>query len=221
MCGRFTQMMTWEELHALYAIHERPRSNLEPRYNIAPTQTIAAVVEAEGERRLEAMRWGLVPAWWKKPLKDLPSTFNARAETVAEKPMFRSAYKARRCVVPASGFFEWTGEKGHRQPWYITRADGQPLSLAGLWERWSDPETGEDILSATIIVCEANAFMSKLHHRMPVVLAAEQIGDWLDAPRPELLVPAPEGSLQAWQVSPQVNSSRYQGTDTVEPLQAS
>jgi putative SOS response-associated peptidase YedK len=212
-------MYTWRELHALYSIHDQPRRNLEPRYNIAPTQDIDIIRSAEeGAQSLDRARWGLVPGWWKKTLKDLPSTFNARAETVAEKPMFRSAFKSRRCVIPASGFYEWTGPKGERQPWYVTAADEKPLSFAGLWERYRDPDSGEDGLSATIIVGPANDFMSKIHNRMPVILAPESIESWLAKPSSDLLAPIPEDALQAWKVSPRVNSSRYQDADAVEPF---
>jgi putative SOS response-associated peptidase YedK len=114
MCGRFTQRLSWEELHRLADLIGQPR-NLAPRYNIAPTTQIEVLRPAEtGGNELVQMRWGLVPGWWKKPLKDLPATFNARAETVAEKPMFRTAFKTRRCIIPASGFYEWTGNAGAR-----------------------------------------------------------------------------------------------------------
>ncbi len=113
MCGRFTQAYSWSEVHAFLDLIG-PARNLRPRYNIAPTTTIDVVRSGEGGRELVPMRWGLVPSWWKKPLNELPSTFNARAETVAEKPMFRSAFKSRRCIIPASGFYEWTGPKGDK-----------------------------------------------------------------------------------------------------------
>jgi putative SOS response-associated peptidase YedK len=117
-------------------------------------------LDKEGKRELVPMRWGLVPAWWKKPLKEVPATFNARAESVADRPMFRDAFKSRRCIVPASGFFEWTGAKGAKQPHLFTAADGSPLlAFAGLWDRWKDPLTAEWILSATIIVSGASAWM--------------------------------------------------------------
>jgi putative SOS response-associated peptidase YedK len=218
MCGRFTQVYTWRELHALYSIHDRvERSNLEPRYNIAPTQHVDIVLPAGTGHELARARWGLVPSWWKKELRDMPSTFNARAETVAEKPMFRAAFKARRCVIPASGFYEWTGEKGARQPHYITRRDGLPMSLAGLWETWRDPASGEEIMSTTIIVCEANEWMSRLHHRMPVVLEAPDIDAWLHEAKGDILKPAAEDVLLEWPVDPRVNSSRHQGADAIEP----
>jgi putative SOS response-associated peptidase YedK len=117
------------------------------------------------------MRWGLIPGWWKKAAKEMPATFNARAESVAEKPMFRDAFKARRSIIPASGFYEWTGEKGAKQPHLFTAADGAPvLAFAGLWDRWRDPATREEILSCTIIVSGASAWMEAYHDRMPVLL---------------------------------------------------
>jgi putative SOS response-associated peptidase YedK len=212
-------MYTWQELHALYSIHDMPdRSNLEPRYNIAPTQQLDILLPVDGRQWLTRARWGLVPQWWKKDLRDLPATFNARAETVAEKPMFRSAFKTRRCVIPASGFYEWSGPKDARQPHYVTRVDGKPLSFAGLWDRWQDPESGEQRLSATIIVCAGNSWMCRIHDRMPVILEPENVSAWLYAPRTDLLVPAAEDMLQEWPVTPRVNSSRYQEADAVVPL---
>lgn len=142
------------------------------------------------------------------------------AETVAEKPMFRSAFRSRRWVVPASGFYEWTGPKTARQPWYISASAGGVLSFAGLWERYRDPETGEDRMSATIVVCEANNFMAKLHDRMPVILDGSGIEAWLTGADNELLKPAPDDVLQAWPVSPAVNSNRYHEPDTVMAITA-
>ena len=143
MCGRFTQNYTWAEVHAFLSVFGPPR-NLRPRYNIAPTTSVDVVRTGEQGRELVSMRWGLVPFFWKKTLKELPATFNARAETVAEKPMFRDCFRKRRCIIPASGFFEWTGGKGSKQPHLFTAADGSPLlAFAGLWDRWQDPATGE------------------------------------------------------------------------------
>lgn len=217
MCGRFTQLYKWEDLIAAYRVLEPAPSNLEPRYNIAPTQAID-IVRADGDRHTAARaRWGLVPIWWKKD-KLPPSTFNARGETAAEKPMFRSAFKARRCIVPASGFYEWTGPKTDRQPWYISAADGGLLDFAGLYETYRDPESGEDRLSATIVTCDANDFMGRLHSRMPVILDARDIDAWLEAPRTDLLRPAAEDRLQAWRVSTGVNSNRYHEPDAIAPV---
>lgn len=207
MCGRFTQAYTWAEVHAFLSVIGPPQ-NLRPRYNIAPTTTIDVAREGAGGRELVPMRWGLIPAWWKKPLKELPSTFNARAETVAEKPMFRAAFKSRRCIIPASGYYEWTGKAGAKTPHYFTAPTGQPLAFAGLWDAWRDPETGETIQSATIIVGAANRWASRYHDRMPVLLAPSNVGAWLSGQGgAELLTPAPEDSLRECIVSSRVNRS--------------
>lgn len=218
MCGRFTRQYTWAELHALYMLSvgfENERSNLQPRYNICPTTTIDAVVERDGKRTVEPMRWGLVPSWWKKSLKELPATFNARAETVAEKPMFRSAWKRNRCIIPASGYFEWTATADKKkQPHYFTRRDGEIISIAGLWEEWKNPETGQPLRSCTMIIGAANDFVSPLHDRMPVILERDQFASWLTGSAGvEFLRPASEDVLQERAVSMRVNSSRADEND--------
>jgi putative SOS response-associated peptidase YedK len=142
VCGRFTQSYTWLELVGLYRLTQ-PARNLRPRYNIAPTTAIDVVKLADAGRELVPMRWDLIPGWWKKTAKEVPSTFNARAETVAEKPMFRSAFKRARCIVPAPGYYEWRTVEGGKQPYFISAADGEVLSIAGLWDQWKDPETGK------------------------------------------------------------------------------
>src|SRR5208283_2123191 len=159
MCGRFTQSYTWRELVELYRLTQ-PARNLRPRYNIAPTTAIDVVRLAETGPELVPMRWGLIPGWWKKTAKEVPSTFNARSETVAQKPMFRSAFKRTRCIVPASGYYEWRAAEGGKQPYFICAADGAVLSIAGLWDQWKGAETGETISSATLIVTAANDFTS-------------------------------------------------------------
>ncbi len=202
MCGRFTQHYTWREIVALYRLTQ-PAVNLQARYNIAPTTTIDVVIP-RGTDRLELvkMRWGLIPSWWKKSAKKTPSTFNARAETVATKPMFRAAYKRSRCVIPASGYYEWKSTATGKQPYYISAHDGSILSFAGLWDEWHDVESGEQLKSCTIIVTAANAFTSQIHDRMPVVLDGKQLATWLTgATGTEMLIPAPWGALQMWPVS--------------------
>ena len=161
------------------------------------------------------MRWGLVPFFWKKLLKELPATFNARAETVAEKPMFREAFKKRRCIIPASGFFEWTGEKGDKTPHLFTAADGSPvLAFAGLWDNWRNPETGEHLLSATVIVSGASAWMTPYHDRMPVLLRPEDFDGWLNGTLgADALKPASEEALREWTVSRRVNRSTADESD--------
>src|SRR3954466_14360706 len=172
MCGRFSHRLSWQEIHALYELGVGPPSNLEPRYNVCPTQTIRAVIDCDGVRELVPMRWGLVPAWWKKKAKETPATFNARAETVAEKPMFRGAFKRTRCLIPISGYFEWKTTPEGKQPYYFSRVDGAPITVAGLWDEWKDVETGEPLKSCTMIITAANEFTSDTHARMPVILEA-------------------------------------------------
>lgn len=220
MCGRFTQRLSWQELHALYELTGTP-SNLEPRYNVCPTQTIAAVIERDGARALAPMRWGLVPAWWKKGLKELPATFNARAETVAEKPMFRDAFRRRRCLIPISGYFEWVTAPDGKQPFYVSRADGAPLSVAGLWDEWVDPESRQPLRSCTMIVTAANDFTRPVHDRMPAILEPDSFAPWLSgAAGPELLRPAANDVLRLWPVSRRVNAARAPGDDPtlIEPV---
>jgi putative SOS response-associated peptidase YedK len=207
MCGRFTQAYTWAEVHDFLSVIGPPR-NLRPRYNIAPTTQIDVLRLGESGRELVPMRWSLVPSWWKKPLKELPATFNARAETVAEKPMFRSAFKARRCIIPASGFYEWTGKPGAKTPHYFSAPNGHPLAFAGLCQRWRGPETREDVNSATIVVGPANAWMERFHNRMPIILDWRDAEAWIAGEQPgELLNPPPENALQEWVVSSRVNRS--------------
>jgi putative SOS response-associated peptidase YedK len=234
MCGRFTRMYTWAQLHALYMLAfdgtsdlrewDKPqarRSNLQPRYNICPTTEIDAVVEKDGVRRLVSMRWGLIPRWWKKTVKELPATFNARSDSVAEKPMYRDAFKRRRCIIPASGYYEWRkGEDGGREPHYFCRADDEVLSLAGLWDEWTDPATGEIVTSCTIIVTDANEEAATIHNRMPVILEKDQIANWLSGKSgTEVLRPSPAGTLTEHRVSRRVNSSRADENDEtlIEP----
>jgi putative SOS response-associated peptidase YedK len=205
MCGRFTQSYTWRELVELYRLTQPPR-NLRPRYNIAPTTAIDVVRLADTGPELVPMRWGLIPSWWKKTAKEVPSTFNARAETVAQKPMFRSAFKRTRCIVPASGYYEWRAVEGGKQPYFISAASGEVLSIAGLWDEC--PETSEGILSATLIVTAANDFTRQIHDRMPVLLERHNLDTWLTGKAGvELLRPAPNDLLRLWPVSKRVNAS--------------
>lgn len=222
MCGRFTRKYTWRELYELYRLTS-PASNLQPRYNICPTTTIDAVIESDGKRQLIPMRWGLVPAWWSKPLKELKlATFNARVETVAEKPFFRSAFKRTRCIIPASGYFEWEDTPGGKQPHYFIAKDGSPiLSIAGLWDEWKDKSNNETIRSCTMIIAPANAFVAEVHDRMPVLLQPEQFSPWLTGEAGlDILKPAANDALQRWPVSRRVNSSRTSDDDEtlIEPV---
>jgi putative SOS response-associated peptidase YedK len=213
-------MYTWRELVKLYRLTDpSPPSNLQPRYNICPTTTIDAVIERNGGRVLQLMRWGLVPSWWKKPLKELRlSTFNARAETVAEKPFYRAAFKHTRCLIPASGYYEWHTIGGEKQPFYFTRRDGGIITIAGLWSEWTNPETGKPMNSCSMIITEPNKLAATVHDRMPVILEDKQFDLWLDHdPAPmsllKMLKPAGERVLLCHPVSKRVNSSRANDDD--------
>jgi putative SOS response-associated peptidase YedK len=216
MCGRYTNRLTWSDLHALYNLSApvSPERNLRARYNICPTTSIQTVIERDAKRELVEMRWGLVPSWWKKKAKETPATFNARAETVAEKPMFRSAFKRTRCLIPASGYYEWHTTPTGKQPFYFTARDGTPLTIAGLWDEWKDIETGEPLKSCTMIITTANDFVKPIHERMPVLLQQNDFAPWLTGKAgTEMLRPAANNYLQAWPVSRRVNSSRADGDD--------
>jgi putative SOS response-associated peptidase YedK len=207
MCGRFTQSYTWRELVELYRLTQ-PALNLRPRYNIAPTTTIDVLRLAETRPELVPMRWGLIPGWWKKTAKEGLSTFNARGETIADKPMFRSAFKRTRCIVPTSGYYEWHTVGGGKQPYFISAANGGVLSIAGLWDRWTDPATGETISSATLIVTAANDFTHCIHERMPVFLDQEDHDAWLTGKAGiDVLRSAPNALLRLWPVSKRVNKT--------------
>ena len=215
MCGRLTQHRSWQELLEYYGLIDAPQ-NLPSRYNIAPTQDVGVIRAGEGGLTHTMMRWWLVPFWWKKPLKDLPTAFNARAEGLSGKQFFRNAYNRRRCIVWADGFYEWKKAGKTKIPHYITRADGAPLSFAGLWESWDNPQEEKTILSCTIVTCAASKAMKPLHSRMPVVLAKSDIAAWLSGDAgEELLVPAPDDALTAYPVSSYVSNSRNEGPDCI------
>ena len=220
MCGRFTQNLSWHDIQKLYNLLNPP-VNIEARFNVAPTQKIYTVAARDDGRYLERMRWGLIPSWWNKAAKETPSTFNARAETVAEKPFFRAAFKRKRCIIPASGFYEWKTSGKEKQPYYITSKDGSVLSFAGLWDEWKDVKSGESIKSCTIIVTAANKTLRPLHDRMPVMLSEKSFSPWLSGEAGlELLKPAPESWLKFWPVSKRVNSTRENDDATlIERLQ--
>jgi putative SOS response-associated peptidase YedK len=213
MCGRATYKLTWEEIVALYRLTlglPAPH-NFRPRFNVCPTTTIDAIVAEDGKRDLIRARWGLIPNWWSKPLKELKfATFNARAETVATKPFFRGAFKRKRCLIPISGYYEWQNTPGGKQPWYFTARDGSPaLTIAGLWDEWTEKETGKPLKSCTMIITEPNKFVAEVHDRMPVLLTEKQFDPWLSGEvGVEYLKPAPNNFLQKWPVSKRVNSSR-------------
>ena len=214
MCGRFAFYSPSEAAAALFGVSTSIA--VEPRYNIAPTQYIAAVRNDENKQReLVMLRWGLVP-FWAKEASIGNRMINARAETVAEKPAYRAAYRHRRCVVLADGFYEWRREGDSKTPYFISLASGEPFALAGLWENWNDKEVGDSIQTTTLITTAANEFMAPLHHRMPVILESNSAGEWL-AGSNDLLddVAATTPALQAWPVDRRVNNARNEGEDLV------
>ena len=170
MCGRFTRNYTWAEIAALYRLTSIT-SNVQPNFNVCPTDTVDVILRDGDERSVLPMRWGLVPNWWKKPLKEMRvATFNARSDTISTKPMFRESFQRRRCLMPASGYYEWVGTPAGKQPFYFTRADGKPLTIAAIQDAWNNPETGERMRSCSMVIGEANGFVSVVHDRMPIVL---------------------------------------------------
>lgn len=221
MCGRFVAASPPDEL-ARYFGAAPPEVALEPSYNVAPTNETYVVRASDGNRALSAMRWGLVP-FWAKDLKIGSKLINARSETVASKPAFRSAYKKRRCLIGVDGFYEWAKVEGakKKQPYYITRTDGELIVFGGLWERWNErdeegDETGDVIRTCTIVTCTPNAEMSEIHSRMPVLVRNSEWDDWLDPTSDlafvsQLMKPAPDGLLKLTPVTTMVNSVRNSG----------
>lgn len=214
MCGRFAFYSPSEATAALFgASGALP---VEARYNIAPTQYIAAIRDDEDSaRELIMLRWGLIPFWAKDPSIG-NRMINARAETVAEKPSFRAAYRRRRCLVLADGFYEWHREGSVKTPYYISPADGAPFAFAALWENWNSKESDESIQSTTLITTAANDFMASLHHRMPVVLRPDTADRWLaggDGAIEYAIEHGPE--LRAWAVDRRVNNARNEGADLI------
>lgn len=178
MCGRYSITMPVEAIRQLFDTHGG-LPNFPPNYNAAPTQRLPVVRQAGDTREIVLMEWGLVPAFSKDGKSGAYSTINARAETVREKPLFRGPFKSKRCIVPASGYYEWTGAKGDKTPHYFTRADGQPLALAGLWERWTSQNKSESKDTFSIVVTAANKFAGQFHDRMPVILEPNSFDLWM------------------------------------------
>lgn len=214
MCGRFAFYSPSEAAAALFRVSTS--TEVQPRYNIAPTQDIAAIREdGDEQRELVMLRWGLVPFWAKDPSIG-NRMINARAETVAEKPSFRAAFRHRRCIVLADGFYEWQKHGDTKTPYFISLASGEPFGLAGLWENWNDKESDESLQTATLITTTANEFMQPLHHRMPVVLEPDAADEWL-AGSPDMLEQVIERTprLQAWPVDRRVNNARNEGKELI------
>ena len=210
MCGRFLLTAPPEAVRRLFGFLELP--NLEPRYNIAPSQAVAAMVrDAAAQRHFLWMRWGLTPSWSKGDKARAP-LINARAETVAEKPSFRAAFAERRCVVFADGFYEWR-QGGNRQPYCVRLTDAAPFAFAAIWEPVASAGEGEPTQGCALLTTEANARMAAVHHRMPVILTPAQVGRWLDPQSSRdalqaLLKPLPDDAMTLTPVSKRVNAVR-------------
>ena len=225
MCGRFTNTNPDpEKLTKQFSLDEIRVETLQPRYNIAPTQNILTVVSDDTQRHyLGAMRWGFLPSWHKDTAK-LGGQINARGETVAEKPTFRAAFGKRHCLVIADGYYEWqVGEDGVKTPQFIHLPARMPFGMAGLWERWTHPTTGEVWATCTIITTAANDDLRPLHERMPVIVPPEQYSMWLNphlsdkATLQTLLAPYPTNTFTYYPVSTQVNNARNDTPDLIAP----
>jgi putative SOS response-associated peptidase YedK len=224
MCGRFTLTVDPDELQQQFGLKQPPPAELAPRFNIAPSQAVA-VVANQPERVLELFQWGLIPSWAKDP-KIGNKLINARAETLAEKPSFRTALKRRRCLVVADGFYEWKKDGAGKTPMYIQLKDGRPFAFAGLWEVWQPPDApkGGVLKTCTIITTEPNALLAPIHNRMPAILPPEAYDKWLtptelaSGEAMKLLKPYDPAQMKAVPVSSRVNSPAVDAPELVLPL---
>ncbi len=220
MCGRFALLAPGPTIAEQFGV--TISHDIAPRYNIAPTQPVAAVrLDRDDARELTYFQWGLIPSWAKDPSIG-SRMINARSETAADKPSFRAALKRRRCLLPASGFYEWQKLNGRKQPTFIRSADGSLFGLAGLWEMWHDPDGGL-IETCTILTTTPNELMEPIHNRMPVIIEPADYSMWLDpGENPEdglhLLRPYPPEQMEAYAVSTAVNNPRNEGPVNIEPI---
>ncbi|NQW18299.1 MAG: SOS response-associated peptidase [Chloroflexi bacterium] len=229
MCGRYTlsnpqgSFSETPEIDARFLAEFVEEGWLGPRYNIAPTQDVP-VITNEGSRRIERMRWGLVP-FWANDIKIGNRMINARGETVAEKPAFRSSFKTKRCLIPASGFYEWKREGKTKTPMHIRLRGGGFYAMAGLYDRWKNLE-GEMVSSCTIITTSANELMAPIHDRMPVILSEEAEAAWINLETDDansllpLIGTFPAASMEAYEVSSLVNAAKNQGVELLEPAES-
>jgi putative SOS response-associated peptidase YedK len=217
MCGRYCISTAPEAIRQLFRYREQP--NFPPRYNVAPTQPVPIVRLAEGQRQFALVRWGLIPSWAKDP-SAFTLLINARGESVNDKPAFRNAMKRRRCLFPADGFYEWKSETGRKRPYFARLKGGGPLAFAGLWETWTGPN-GEEMETAAIVTTAANQEMGQIHHRAPVIVPLEQFDFWLDCDKVDaetaaaLITPAPDNSMDMYEVSLAVNRVANDSPDLV------
>lgn len=223
MCGRFVITLPDDAMARLFDAVPANDLPAVPNFNVCPTNRIHAVVSAEGRRRLVAMRWGFLPHWYKTET-DGPLLINARADTIAEKPAFRAAARERRCLIPASGFYEWTRDAdGKRLPWFIHRPDGAPFAFAGVWQDWAPKEGGDRLATCAIVTTGTNRALAHIHDRMPVILSPADWPLWLGEAgkgAAALMQPAPDAEVAAYRVAPAVNSNRASGPGLIAPLAA-
>lgn len=214
MCGRYAltspPAVIAERFHLLWT------PEIEPHYNIAPSQAVPVVREAEAGRELAMLRWGLIP-WWAQDAHIGMKLINARAETLDSKPAFRDAYRHRHCVVPADAFYEWKPVAGRKQPYCILLRDRNPFGMAGLWERWKAPD-GQVVESCTIVTVDANALVAPLHDRMPLILAPADYDAWLSAGTATVPHALPAEELEAYPVSPLVSNARNDVPACLDPI---
>ena len=224
MCGRFSNKAKSKDIEKEFKVGRKNANLFQPRYNIAPSQMIDVVFEPEGERILSHLKWGLVPHWAKE--SDIGNRMiNARAETLSEKPSFREAFKSRRCIIPASGFYEWQKKgTGAKQPYYFYLKEKEVFGFAGLWEEWLDKQTGELLETCTIITTEANDVLKPVHERMPVILRSDSYDEWLDVKEKnteklqKFLVPYATDEMDSHVVSKSVNIPDIDSAELIEPL---
>ncbi|MDF1595508.1 MAG: SOS response-associated peptidase [Acidimicrobiia bacterium] len=219
MCGRYVVTPDPDAIARFFAVDEVIAGDLGASYNVAPTDLIYGVAEHRGRRLLGEFRWGLIP-WWSK--EKGPLHINARAESVAAKPAFRDAFTRRRCLIPADGFYEWQSGPDGKQPFFIHAVDGEMLALAGIWSRWTDPETGREISTAAIVTTKSVGAVAALHDRMPVILASSLWDAWLDRdlrdPEEISHLLQPESELELHPVSKLVNRVQNNSPDCVKPI---
>ena len=223
MCGRFAIFSNLEQLKHHFPI-DKALTEVTPNYNVAPTQQILTIVQQEGLNVLEKLHWGLVPHW----AKDISTGYkmiNARVETVSSKPSFRDAFRKRRCLIPADGFYEWKGSKGQKHPFFITLPDEKPFAFAGLWEIWHDKDKPDEIYrSCTIITRDASASLKHIHDRMPAVLPPDTYEAWLGSDNQDtkmlqkILAEKTVTEFKTRPVSKQVNSVRINEPSNIAPL---
>lgn len=219
MCGRFALTLPDDAVARLFDARLSNDSATARGQNICPTQAVLTVLSRAGQRHAGPMRWGFLPHWYKSET-DGPLLINARAETIAQKPAFAQAVRARRCIIPASGFFEWTKDAdGARLPWYIHPTQTDLIAFAGIWQVWAQGEAR--CATCAIVTCAANATLAPIHHRMPVILAPQDWPKWLGEDGPgaaPLMRPAPENSLRFHRVATAINSNRASGDTLIDPL---